>query len=324
MSSKLERLIALDALIRAGRYPNPHMMIERFEISERTAYDDLEFLRDRLNAPVEFDVERGGWYYTEPNYALPAFITTEGELLSFLLSTELAGQYLGQSYEALLSKALSHLAQSLPNKVQLNLGELAAQYSFTAGATAAVNPRLLNELTIAIRDSRPVRATYYTASRDSRSERTLHPYGLRNVRGDWHLVAQDSLRNEVRIFALNRIEQWRVQQHERFQRPDDFSLDEYMGSAFLNERGGSPEQIAIQFDEYQARYIRERRWHATQEPLEVLSDGGVILRFTSGALDEIQRWVLGFGRHATVISPPALRAAVAHESMKMAEMYQIA
>ncbi len=323
MSSRLERVLALDALIRAGRFPNARTLVERFEISERTAYETLEFLRDRLNAPVVHDPQHGGWYYTEPNYALPAFITTEGELLSFLLSVSIAGAYLGHSFEELLNKAILNLAQSLPNQVKLDLNELAAQYSFISGATAVVNPRLLNDLTNAIRDYQPVLVTYYTASRNSWSERTLHPYTLRNVRGDWHLVAHDSLRNEVRVFALNRIEQWHVQQHERFERPDDFSLDDYMGSAFLNERGGSPEQIVIQFDEYQARYIRERRWHATQEPLEALPDGGVILRFTSGALEEIQRWVLGFGSHATVLAPPTLRTAVADESTKMAEMYQI-
>lgn len=323
MSTKLERLIALDALIRTGRYPNARTLAERFEISERTAYEDHEFLKERLNAPVEYDTEQGGWYYTEPNYALPAFITTEGELLSFLLSMELAGQYLGRSYEAFLGKALSNLAQSLPGQVQLDLSELAAQYSFTAGATAAVNPHLLQELTMAIRDRHPVDVTYYTASRDVRSLRVLHPYALRNVQGDWHVVAHDSLRNDVRIFALTRIERWQVQQHEYFERPADFSLDDYMGTAFLNERGGTPEAIVIQFDAYQARYIRERRWHATQEPLEELPDGGIILRFMSGALEEITRWVLAFGSHATVLAPPALRAAVAEETIKMAKLYQM-
>jgi predicted DNA-binding transcriptional regulator YafY len=323
MSTKLERLIAIDALIRAKRYPNARTIAERFEVSERTAYDDLSFLKDRMNAPVEYDSARGGWYYTEPNWGLPTFMATEGELLAFLLSMELAGRYLGRSYEDILDRALTSLAQSLPNRVQLDLNELAAQYSFTAGATVAVNPRLLQDLNIAIRDRRPVRVTYYTASRDARSERILQPYALRNVRGDWHVVAHDSLRNEVRIFALTRIEQWQILHHQQFDRPDDFSLDDYMGSAFLSERGGSPELIMIQFDEYQSRYIRERRWHATQEPLEEMPDGGVVLRFYSGALEEIKRWVLGFGSHATIIAPPALRTAVAEEAIALAEKYQV-
>jgi len=322
MSSKLERLIAIDALIRAGRYPNARTIAERFEVSERTAYEDQEFLKLRMNAPIEYDSEHGGWYYSKPNCALPAFMATEGELLALLLSTELAGQYLGSSYEAVLGKAISSLAHVLPDQIQVDLNELAAHYSFVSGATTASNPRLLQELTVAIRDQRPVRVTYYTASSDTWSERLLHLYGLRNVRGDWHAVAFDNLRNEVRVFALARIKEWQVLHHEQFVRPTDFSLDDYMGFAFLSERGGAPELIEIRFDAYQARYIRERQWHATQEPLEELPDGGAILRFRSGALEEIQRWVMGFGRHAVVLAPAALRAAVADEARAMVEVYR--
>ncbi|PLS78134.1 MAG: WYL domain-containing protein, partial [Chloroflexi bacterium] len=225
-------------------------------------------------------------------------------------------------YEDLLNKAIRNLAQSLPDQVMLYLNDLAMHYSFVTGATTRANPRLLNEISEAIRDQRPVEVTYYTASRDARGERVLHPYALRNVRGDWHLIAFDSFRNEVRIFALNRIERWHILHTQKFSHIEGFSLESYMSSAFLSERGGTPERIEIHFDAYQARYIRERQWHETQEPLEELLDGGVILRFTSGALEEIQRWVLGFGSHATVLAPPALRAAVANESIKMAKKYE--
>lgn len=311
MSTKLERLIAIDSQIRAGRYPNARTISARFEVSERTIYDDLTFLRERLNAPVEYDPARGGWHYTEANWVLPAFITTEGELLAFLLSTQLAGSYLGSEYETVLRKAIAELAQSLPDEVQLNLGELAALYSFVAGATTATNPRLLSDLATALRERWPVEVVYYTASRDTRSKRVLHPFALRNVQGDWNLVAHDSLRGTVRVFALPRIEQWQLVRGQHFAWPEDFSLEDYMESAFLSERGDTSEQITIRFDAYQARYIRERQWHATQEPLEELPDGGVILRFRSGALDEIKRWVLKYGPHAEALGPPALRAAIA-------------
>lgn len=321
MSTKLERVIALDAQIRTAHYPHAASIARQFEVSERTAYDDYTFLKDRLNAPVEYDQEREGWYYTEPSWVLPALIATEGELLALLLSTEFAGNYLGGGFEVTLRKATASLAHSLPNQVQLDLNELAAHYTFTAGATATVNPRLLTELSSAIRDRRPVEVSYYTASRDARNERVLLPYALRNVQGDWNLVAHDSLRNEVRIFALPRIERWQIMHGQQFDVPDDFSLDQYISSGFLSERGGEPQAIAIRFDAYQARYIRERRWHATQQRLEEQSDGGVILRFESGALEEIQRWVMQFGRHAEVLSPTALRTAVAADIADLAQKY---
>lgn len=62
MSLRLERLLAIDAAIRAGRYPSVPSFMSRFEVSERTVRGDLAFMRERLNAPLEHDRSRGGYY----------------------------------------------------------------------------------------------------------------------------------------------------------------------------------------------------------------------------------------------------------------------
>jgi predicted DNA-binding transcriptional regulator YafY len=80
--------------------------------------------------------------------------------------------------------------------------------------------------------------------------------------------------------------------------------------------------VTIRFDEHQARYIRERRWHETQKPLEELPDGEVVLRFRAGGLGEVKRWVMQWGAHAEVLEPAELRAEVATEVKKMQKMYR--
>jgi predicted DNA-binding transcriptional regulator YafY len=55
MSSTLNRIIQMDALIRAGAYPSVALLRERFEVSERTVRADLAFMRERLNAPSKHD-----------------------------------------------------------------------------------------------------------------------------------------------------------------------------------------------------------------------------------------------------------------------------
>lgn len=94
-----------------------------------------------------------------------------------------------------------------------------------------------------------------------------------------------------------------------------------MSQAFIAERGEEPLGVAIKFDSYQARYIRERRWHPTQE-IEELPDGGLILRFCVGGLDEVKRWVMGYGSHAEVLAPESLRQAVKEELKQMATLYK--
>ncbi len=316
---QLERLLEIDRQIRAGLFPNAARIAAQLEVSQRVVYTDKRFLVDRLGAPIAFDRERGGWTYTDPTWALPTLFATEGELLAFFLSMEVARRYLGTAFEAPLRAAVGKLAASLGDRVQVSPDQLRETYTFSAPETPAVPPELLADLHRAIREQRAVQMTYYTASRGERGERTVNPHHLYNIRGDWYLAAFDRRRGEMRSFHAGRIERWQVLD-ECFQRAPEFSAEAYFESAFQNERG-APQAVAIRFDAQQAPYIRERRWHASQAPLEALPDGGVILRLTVGGLDEVKRWVLQYGPHAEVLAPSSLRRAVAQALRAASQHY---
>lgn len=319
MSTRLERIIRIDQEVRAGTYPSANDLAQMFEVSERTIYDDRRFMIDRLGAPLDTDETIGGWYYTDDSWVLPAIMVSEGELLAFFLGRAVVQQYLGTPFEEPLRKALGKIAGYLPDHIQVDLAEASRHYTISAGATIDVNPKLMLDLERAISDHRRIWMVYYTASRDERNARTVDPYHLYNIRGDWYLLAHDHWRDNIRNFHLGRIEEWRVS-NEQFEPDTGFSAEEFMAQGFLTEVGDA-RHIAIRFDEYQARWIREREWHPTQEPLEELPDDGVILRFRSGGLNEIKRWVMQFGSHAEVLQPAELREAVEQEVRNLADIY---
>jgi predicted DNA-binding transcriptional regulator YafY len=89
VSTKLERLFHMDSLIRNGGYPSIKTFMERFEVSERTILNDIQFFKDRLNAPLAYSRSHRGYFYTDTDWKLPAFPATEGQLLAFFLSVEL-------------------------------------------------------------------------------------------------------------------------------------------------------------------------------------------------------------------------------------------
>lgn len=70
MSVRLERMIAMDAAIRANTYPSVRTFIDRFEISERTVRLDLAFMRERLNAPLDHHRSRGNSYRLRSLYKI--------------------------------------------------------------------------------------------------------------------------------------------------------------------------------------------------------------------------------------------------------------
>lgn len=323
MSLQLERMVRIDAMIRQGSYPSLSDFMRIFEVSERTIHGDLARLRDYFQAPLAYDRFHKGYYYTDTTWGLPTILVTEGQLLAFFLSVELTHRYLGTVFEQPLRKMVEAHARSLPTKVQLDVPLLAQHYTFQAGSTTSADPLLLVALSEAIHERWRIQMTYFTASTGERHDRLIEPYHLHNVRGDWQIIAFDHLRQQFRNFAVSRIEHWDVHKSERFSRDHTFAPATYLASSFLAERGDTTVEVVIWFDDYQARYIREREIHATQRR-EEHPDGSLTLRFQTGALAEVRRWIMSFGSHAQVCAPASLAAEIADEAAKMVQRYKAA
>lgn len=317
---QLERIFEIDRQIRGGLYPRAEDIAARLECSRRVIFADRRFMVDRLGAPIEYDREKGGWYYTDPTWVLPGIMVSEGELLAFLLSIEVAQRHLGTSLENPLRSAVEKIAQSIKGPVAVDLEQLRSYYSVAQPTSTPTNERVLLDLYKATQERRQVRMNYYSNSRGEWNVRAVNPHHLYYENDSWYLFAFDHLRGEMRNFHLGRIEWWEVLE-ARFKRNPGFSADEWMGNAFQGIRGGEPEGVAIQFDEYQARWIRERNWPAGHE-IEELADGGLILRFETGGLEGVKQWVMQYGAQAEVLEPPELRQMVAEELRRTAGRYQ--
>ena len=320
MSTKLERIIWIDNQIRAGRYPNARKVQEHFGLrSTRVVYDDRRFMIYRLGAPIRYSRMHEGWYYSDPSFALPAIILTEEEVIAFFLGEELFKRYLGTPFEQPLRKALNKIKQYLPEHISYDVQAEISSFAFTGGATIEANPELLAELNRAIISKHQVEMVYYSASSGRTAKRTVDPYHLHNILGDWYLIAYCHSRQEVRDFLVGRIREWDILP-STFQVRPDFFLKEYMERGYLAERSAEPVDIVIKFDEYQARWIRERQWHPSQQ-IQELPSGELILRLKVGGLQEVKRWVMGYGPHAEVLQPESLRSQFEEEAEKMKRIY---
>lgn len=122
------------------------------------------------------------------------------------------------------------------------------------------------------------------------------------------------------MFALDRMERLEITER-RFAPDPDFSIERYLGDSLSIERGSEPVEVKILFDRHQARWIGERRWHASQQ-LEKRQDGSVLLSMTVSGLGEVKRWVLGFGSHAEVLVPAELREEVKREIEGIGRRYR--
>ena len=202
----LRRMQQIDALLQERRYPDLRTLAEYLEVADRTVMRDLAYLREQLGAPIDFDHQRKGYYYTDARYRLPAIQLSEGELLAVLVADKALHAYRGTPFEASLRTAFDKIIRALPDRIISHAAGYSSAFSYDAGPLCAVPEHLFLLFAHAITAHERVQLRYHTQSRDETTDRVVDPYRLHNNRGDWYLIAYCHLRGAVRDFLLHRIE----------------------------------------------------------------------------------------------------------------------
>ena len=167
---------------------------------------------------------------------------------------------------------------------------------------------------------RVVEIVYYTMSRKKETRRKVAPYKIWFFDGTFYLIGNCGMRNDVRIFALDRIKNIQVTD-ATFEISEDFNLDDFMKSSF-GVFQGAPTRVRIWFAADIADYIREKTWHDTQK-FEMQKDGSIIFEAEVAGTKEIEFWVLKWGAKAKVLTPESLRDDIRKEIEAMREIYQV-
>lgn len=317
--SREERLQWLDEEIRAHRYPDAQRMAANLGISRRTAFSDCAHLRHTLNAPIAWDTERQGWHYTDPAYALPLLYLSAPEVAAVRRTLLAAQEFLGEADAEPLRRLSERLAPFLPEIAVTTRESVGGSLHPYPDATTA--PELFSACEQAVKRRQKLHLLYHGTHRNQETERTVRPYHLHNHQGEWWLIAHCELRKDIRTFLLGRVAQWRLLDEDAaFRTPPDFDAEALITQGLFLEHGGETVIIRIRFDSYQARWIRERKYHPTQI-IEPLPDGGIVLTFQVAGLAETARWVMGFGSHAEVLEPARLRAEIAAHIAALEKIY---
>lgn len=320
MSRHLERLLQIDALLRSKQRHTADSLAKELEISERTVRNDLNFLRDRYGAPIECTRQQG-YHYTDPDWRLPTITLSKGELFALTVGARMLEAYAGSTYADDLRSAIARLAERLPEQSWVDLQQLADdRILFRGGAEINLDPEIWHKLEDACQMHKTVQMTYYTASRDAISERDFDPYVLHIYRGtNPYAIGYCHKRQEIRWFRVDRIKQLEIRD-ETFVPDPTFDARDHLEMIFQHEAGGIPLPVAIWFDPPTAPYIRERRWHPTQE-IQEHPDGSLTLCMVVRGLNDLKRWVLGYGKGAIVREPPELVQLVRDEVEGMGKSY---
>ena len=87
------RMLRIHELLSAGRFPNCSVLAREFEVSVKTVQRDVDFMRDQLMLPIEYDSRGHGFFYSRPVGQFPLITVSEGEVVALLVAQKAAEQY---------------------------------------------------------------------------------------------------------------------------------------------------------------------------------------------------------------------------------------
>lgn len=294
--------------IQTGKYPNATSIAAELEVSAKSIHRDIEFMRDRMELPIEYDVARHGYFYSGEVSAFPTLQITEGELFALVVAEKALQQYRGTNFEKPLLSAIRKMEQSLPDTISLNFADWEQTISFRTSAEPILNLEIFDALGKATAKRQQLEIKYRKPGQREPETRVVDPYHLGNINGEWFLFAYDHLRKDMRTFVPSRIKSMKATGRS-FEREHKFSLEKRLRDSFGVHSAQGSFEVTIRFNETVADYIREKRWHDSQT-LKELKNGGVELSMKLSSLSEVERWVLAWGGNAVVVKPRELAEMV--------------
>ena len=287
-------------------------LAERFEISERQVRRDVEAIRAAGYCcdPVTVEGATGFQLVEGRPGALRLSIRERYALLAVRgVFDVLQGTPLAQDVHKIFDKVVA----SLP-AAQRESAEWAGRFIYVPDAGAkhyGGAEDVLDGLLTGVIHSLRVQCVYVSA-RGNRREGLLEPYSLVLYRQGLYVIGALDDDSGIRTFAAERFESADHVRGSTFERPADFSPEHYMEGAFGLFTGGTPTQVAVEFEREVAHLVLDRCWHPSQT-IRRTRGGRVRLDLEVTNLTQLAQWLVGWGPRVRVLKPKALAEQVRKE-----------
>jgi predicted DNA-binding transcriptional regulator YafY len=320
---RLERFYKIDQLLKERKVVSFALFREKLGMSRASVKRDLEYMRNRFNAPIEYDHGLNGYRFGKPRsgprYELPGLWFNATEIYALLttlqLLTNLQPGLLDGQVKPVLDRLRSilgtgdHSWEEVARRMRIFLPERregkAAHFSVIAAA-------LLKRTRLWIR--------HYNRKDDRETEREVSPQRLVHYRDNWYLDAYCHLRTDLRSFAVDAIRD-AVLKDTPAREVRETELDEYLGSGYGIFAGRDVEWATLKFTPEAARWVSAQLWHPKQRA-RVESDGTYVLEIPYAHERELVMEILKYGADVEVLAPASLRERVAGELRRAAGRYR--
>ncbi len=246
----------------------------------------------------------------------PALRLSPTELMALTLSRRLIAPLEGTAVHASLQSALSKASAALPLEGLALVQQLEGSFSVGLGPHKRYkrHREVVERVTQAIAEKQRIQMRYDSVSRGRVTRREVDPYRLWYASGGLYLVGYCHIRNEPRMFAVERIKSVTLTDRP-YQIPLHFDFDAFVEDSLTVMRGPRID-VELEFDKPTSAWAKDRVWHPSQK-LKRLPSGKMKMALAVADSRELVGWILSFGSGVRVMKPESLRRAVEEEATKI-------
>lgn len=321
---RTERFYKIQKMLSDRKLVTTEQFLKELEISRATFRRDLEYLRDRLGAPIEWDAELGGYQLQnipgESLSALPGLWLNEFEIHSLLSVIELLRNIDPEGLIGSQVNPIRERLEKLLEKGDYSAREVARRIRITTIARRNTPTQFFELVAHALLARKRLQITHLGRQDNRLSEREISPQRLVYYRDNWYLDAFCHNKDDLRTFAMDALEAVTL-----LDRPavsiEEADLRSELESGYGIFAGAKQEIARLKFSPFRARWVSKEVWHPEQKG-EIKEDGSYILSIPYSDERELVLDILRQGAQVEVISPKSLRASVKRAIEAAVEIYQ--
>lgn len=326
---RTERFYRIELLIKSHGGVSFDELMDELEVSRATLKRDLQYLRDRMDAPIVYDrfdnvyrfdgAAPGSADAATTPHELPGVWFSEAEIHALLTMHQLikgldAGGVLGRHLQPLLDKLHGMLGAS-----EGESRELMRRVKIAAPARRPVPPRWFEVVGSALLKRHRIDLVYFTRKRQAESRREVSPQRLIHYRNTWYLDAWCHSSEGLRRFALDAVRSAKALE----QRAKDVAMktvEAELDGGYGIFSGKADQWATLLFDADAAQWVAQEEWHPAQR-LAPQADGSLRMELPYADATELAMDLLRHGPQVKVLAPPALARLVGERLRAAAAQY---
>jgi predicted DNA-binding transcriptional regulator YafY len=310
--TKTARVYKIEMLIRNRGHVSFQALLEELEVSPATLKRDLDYLKDQLGAPIEYDRflngYRFGQEYRGQKHELPGLWFSERELYSLLMANQLLSE---MDSEGVISRHMRPLLVRIHQ--MLGTGEadaktLLKRVKIISSAKRPVSSQFFEFVGEALLKRKRLHMRYLTRGRGEVSERDVSPQRLVHYRTTWYVDAWCHTREKMLRFALDAIETASLTVARAKEVPMR-QVESEMDAGYGIYAGAKRQWATLRISAQAAQWVSREEWHPDQVG-RWLEDGAYELKVPYSDDAELVMDVLRQGAQVEVLSPQSLRKLV--------------